>query len=162
MCQSHCVSEDTGANDFAGYAKIRSNSLVTEGTMKEIVSILTWRAAVQNRRMTRDTVWNRPLSLGTPPSPSQRKTHLREWTRCRGNLMDSFGSFVAASRISAVRVGQNHQHSASYPLLWKTGIDRSRIIMQFLRRYSIQRGLLIHELSTDDKIQNGTYARLLI
>jgi len=115
-------------------------------TMKGAVSIPIWKAAIQSKEemtMTRDIVWNRPLSSGTLPFRSRRKMHSRGWTRCRGNSMDSFGSFVAALRVSEAKVGQNHQHSVSCRSLWKIGIDRSCIM--------IQRGLLIQVSSTGEK-----------
>lgn len=135
MHQSPCVSGDTEVNDFVGYARIRSSSPATDETAKGTVSILTWRAAIQRKQMamTRNMVWNRPRSSGTPLSRSRKKTRLRGWKRRPGNLMDSSGSFVVASRTSAAKVDRNHQHSVSFRSLWKIGIDRSWVVIQFAR-----------------------------
>ena len=122
-----CVSEGTGANSFAGYARTQSISLVMGGSMKETAMTLMWKAAVRSRKMTmkRGMVWSPPLSLGTPPSLSQKNTHLRGWIRCQGSSTDSFGSFVAALRTLVKKAVLSHRHLVSCRLLWKIGTGKS-------------------------------------
>ena len=47
--------------------------------------------------------------------------------------MDLFGLFVAALRISEVKVDQNHQHSVSCRFPWRIGIDKPRFMIQIVQ-----------------------------